>query len=299
MLKRSEAAGLMRAVAEFVRDHVDGLLNPVIARLAALEARQPEKGERGEPGVAGERGADGLQGPQGLPGEKGADGAPGEPGAQGEAGPAGKDGLPGEQGLQGEKGDPGERGEPGPAGKDGEPGLPGEKGDRGPEGPPGKLPLVRAWADAVHYEGDVVTFDGRTYQAQRDTGKAPPHLDWTCIAERGVDGQDGRGFAVRGTWSAEESYQALDVVAFNGASFAARYDDPGPCPGEGWQLIAAQGKRGKQGEKGDRGERGAQGAPGLAVRSASFDDQGLLTLTMGDGSAVTCDFYPVLSRMMR
>ena len=42
-------------------------------------------------------------------------------------------------------------------------------------------------------------------------------------------------------------------------SFIAKKDNPGPCPGAGWQLIASQGKRG------DKGERGLQGIPGVAV----------------------------------
>ena len=70
-----------------------------------------------------------------------------------------------------------------------------------------------------------------------------------CGAD-GENGNDGRSFNIRGTWSEAEIYQALDVVALNGASFVARCDNPETCPGEGWQLIAAQGKRGNPGERG-------------------------------------------------
>jgi hypothetical protein len=31
----------------------------------------------------------------------------------------------------------------------------------------------------------------------------------------------------------------------------------------------------------------------------SVSDEGMLTLTNGDGSLVTCDLYPVLSRLAR
>ena len=62
-------------------------------------------------------------------------------------------------------------GKDGVDGKDGRDGAPGE---RGPPGPPGKLPAIRAWGDAVHYAGDVVTHGGSVYQAQRDTGREPP-----------------------------------------------------------------------------------------------------------------------------
>ena len=44
-------------------------------------------------------------------------------------------------------------------------------------------------------------------------------------------------------------------MALNGASFIARRDDPGGCPGDGWQLLVKQGKTGAVGEKGERGDR--------------------------------------------
>lgn len=293
MLTKAEAAGLMRAVSEFVREHVSGALEPLLSRLAAVESRQPERGERGLPG---EKGADGLPGERGIDGLNGKDGLPGAPGEKG------ADGLPGLRGERGEPGEKGERGIDGLNGRDGDPGapgMPGEKGDRGDPGPQGKLPIVRSWSDQVHYEGDVVAFDGRTFQALRDTGKTPGHEDWICIAERGADGRDGtdgRGFRVRETWAETETYSALDVVALNGASFVARRDDPGPCPGDGWQLIAAQGKRGQPGERGMKGDKGERGDCGLPVVAMSIDASGMLTLTNGDGSVVVCDLYPVLSQ---
>jgi hypothetical protein len=112
----------------------------------------------------------------------------------------------------------------------------------------------------------------------------------------GKDGVDGRSFVIRGTWLEGESYQALDVVALGGASFAARRDDPGACPGEGWQLIASQGKRGNAGERGAAG-KGERGMPGVSAMAMDVDDQGLLTLTNADGSTVTCDLYPLLRKL--
>ena len=113
----------------------------------------------------------------------------------------------------------------------------------------------------------------------------------------GEAGNDGRSFNIRGTWSEAEIYQALDVVALNGASFVARCDNPETCPGEGWQLIASQGKRGNPGERGAAG-KGERGMPGVSAMAMDVDDQGLLTLTNADGSTVTCDLYPLLRKLI-
>jgi len=177
-----------------------------------------------------------------------------------------------------------------PIPKDGKDGIDGKDGERGAAGAPGKLPLIRGWTDRVHYEGDVVTHGGATYQAMRDTAKEPPHDDWICVA---AAGNDGRSFTIRGTYSESEEYRALDVVAMNGASFAARRDAPGQCPGDGWQLIAAQGKRGQPGERGV----GLRGEPGPTVARMDVDGEGLLTITNADGSTVQCDLYDVLSKL--
>jgi hypothetical protein len=197
-----------------------------------------------------------------------------------------------------QNGPPGPRGEPGERGKPGEAvtGPPGEKGVPGPPGAPGapgKFPAVSSWARGIHYQAAVVTHDGATWCATRDTAEAPPHEDWVCLAVPGRDGSEGRSFAFCGTWSDKVEYRALDVVAKDGSSFGARIDDPGPCPGEGWLMIAHQGRAGKPG---DRGERGP---PGARVAAMTADAEGLLTLRHDDGTTVTCDLYPVLTRLAR
>jgi hypothetical protein len=151
--------------------------------------------------------------------------------------------------------------------RDGERGMrgpPGEPGACGEAGPPGKLPVVKIWRpDTVHYEGEAVAFDGGTWQATKDTGQAPPHSDWICLA---VAGRDCASFKVRGTYREGGEYKSFDVVAHNGGSYIAKSDNPGSCPGDGWQAMTLPGKRGDKGEKGDRGERGPrgeQGAPGV------------------------------------
>jgi hypothetical protein len=216
------------------------------------------------------------------------------PPERGEAGPAGP---PGPAGARGEDGAPGAGGVAGPPGECGQRGLEGEcgpTGARGEAGAPGKLPKVAAWTDVVHYEGHVVTHNGSLFQAQRDTAREPPHDDWACVAAAGRAGNDGRSLNVRGTYDAAIDYSELHVVAFNGASFIARRDNPGPCPGPGWQLIASPGKRG---DKGERGVKGDRGEPGMAVVALAIADDGLLRLTNGDGSAVELDLYPLLARI--
>jgi hypothetical protein len=165
------------------------------------------------------------------------------------------------------KGPKGERGESGPIGPQGEPGMPGEKGDPGPAG---KLPLVRAYkSEAVHYEGDVVVHLGATWQALRDTGRAPPHRDdWICLAAAASTP------TICGTYDAEARYQHLDIVAQGGSSFMARKNEPGVCPGPGWQLIASAGRPGRTGpigRTGQCGEKGDKGDPGAVILDWEID----------------------------
>lgn len=158
------------------------------------------------------------------------------------------------------------------------------------DGKDGQLPIVRAWEDRVYYAGEVCSHDGATYQASVDTGRAPPHADWTCLAAKGRDGADADQIELCGTFDAEREYRKLSVVMLNGASFIARRDNPGQCPGEGWQLMAQQGKRGGPGPvtKADRGTRPIK---------MTVNDDGLLHLEMDDGTSVECDLYPLLSRL--
>src|SRR5262249_7594731 len=82
----------------------------------------------------------------------------------------GPKGEPGEVGAAGQSGERGERGERG------EQGARGERGDQGPQGergPPGMLPVCERWREGVHYEGMVVTHEGGTYQASKDTAQVP------------------------------------------------------------------------------------------------------------------------------
>ena len=113
--------------------------------------------------------------------------------------------------------------------------------------------------DAVHYAGDAVTHTGALWQATKDTGQAPPHADWICLA---AAGQDGITPTIRGTYDPAGIYARLDIVALNNSSFIARKDQPGLCPGEDWQLIVGAGKQGRPGPRGAKGERGEPGSKG-------------------------------------
>lgn len=202
-------------------------------------------------------------------------------GKPGEDGPPGPKGEPGES-IKGEKGDPGERGTDGTDGLRGEKGEPGDRGDRGERGEPGQLPIVRAYiAGEVHYAGQVVHKGGSTYQATKDTAHSPPHDDWQAVATRG---QDATGFEIRGTYNSDTEYRALNIVALNGGSFVATKDNPGPCPGPGWQLWASQGKTGKPGERGERGLKGDGGLAGATIVGWKNDTRNYVAVpVMSDG----------------
>lgn len=252
---------------------------------------QGPEGKPGEQGPQGQQGPPGEAGPQGPPGEQGERGEPGEQGERGEPGERGQNGKQGEKGDQGENGKPGEqgprgeqglRGEKGESGAAGQPGPLGPRGEKGDKGEPGELPMVRAWSeDDVSYGGDCVFCDGGTWQARKDTSKRPPHPDWKPLA---LPGRDALSPEIRGTYREGEVYRRLNIVATGGSSFMARQDDPGPCPGDGWQLIASAGKAGRPGPKGDKGDRG----PGVSLLRGEVDPKTYtLKLVGSDGSELT------------
>jgi hypothetical protein len=63
----------------------------------------------------------------------------------------------------------------------------------------------------VHYVGDVVAFEGATFQARCDTARPPGDDDWTCLATAGADGKDGSdggSFRICGTYKASRISRA-------------------------------------------------------------------------------------------
>jgi integrin beta 3 len=230
-------------------------------------------GAPGAKGDTGDRGAPGDIGPQGPPGPAGPAGesVAGPPGPMGPAGAKGDTGAPGEPGI-GTKGDPGTPGAKGDAGDPGAPGAPGAPGERGAEGPPGKLPVAKAWqADVVHYQGDVVVHESGTYQARCDTARGLDSADWVCLARAGAPGVPGRSLNICKTYDPAKTYAHLDVVTLNASWFVAMKDNPGPCPGPGWQI-------GPSGKTGHRGERGEKGEPGDSVISWRVDREHYLAV---------------------
>lgn len=170
-------AGVLESTKVFVRNN----LEPVIARVKALEDRPTVKGDPGEPGAAGKDGAPGLDGKDGQAGERGADGADGAPGQKGDAGDQGANGDPGpagekgEPGLNGRDGAPGERGEKGDVGPVGEAGPQGPQGEPGTMGPAGKDgtsggpgPAGDKGADGINGKDGAEGRDGRDGEPGRD-----------------------------------------------------------------------------------------------------------------------------------
>lgn len=88
---------------------------------------------------------------------------------------------------------------------------------------------------------------------------------------------------VCGAWQADRAYRKYDLVAADGGEWRARYDDPGPLPGDGWALSAVQGRRGNIGQRGEKGERGLP-APGVPVQTG-WEITGYVAVpVMSDGS---------------
>lgn len=256
-----------RSVAALVKKHVSDTLSPLLARVDALEKRQPEKGEKGEPGVNGKDGA------------PGADGRDGEPGPQGEPGLAGEKGDPG---VDGKDGMPGKDGRDGVDGKDGAPGKDGEPGPSGEPGPAGKSFTIDEARGVIEqcFAGWALDFEKRAHDLLQKA------VDRMPVAKDGRDGRDGRdGFSLedfdvvegdagryvmrfqrgdyivereiklpvfidRGIFKDGETYVAGNGVTFGGSFWIAQKDNPQGKPGAGtdWRLAVKKGRDGRDTE---------------------------------------------------
>src|SRR5215831_6831707 len=147
-----------------------------------------------------------------------------------------------------------------------------QPGPQGPPGPPGKLQRAMNMLPSVFItkatSSPMMARFGRravTLCMRRRTS------DWVCLARAG---RDGLTPTIRGTYDAYGTYNKLDIVASDGAAFVATRDDPGLCPGNGWQLVSRPGKPGRRGENGavgPRGERGEEGAPAVVLKLVSSE----------------------------
>jgi hypothetical protein len=54
----------------------------------------------------------------------------------------------------------------------------------------------------------------------------------------------------------------FDIVTSDGFAFIAERDNPGSCPGPGWEVISRPGRPGRPGETGAPGPRGEMGMKG-------------------------------------
>lgn len=169
----------------------------------------------------------------------------------------------------------------------------GKDGKDGKDGEPGKFVGLKEWSPGVHYDGELVTYGGSTYCANKDTAQIPQHEDWNLVASRGSDAPVGQ---VHGLYTDGVQYRKFDLVAFNGCEWRARRDDPGePGNGDGWALAAKQGKKGDKGDRGDPGRKGDQGNPGpsaIDIRLNGF----LLNVMLDDGSIIECDLRPAFEK---
>ena len=100
---------------------------------------------------------------------------------------------------------------------------------------------------------------------------------------------------VRGTYQAGVSYVRGDMVALDGGSFIARKDNPGTCPGPGWQLIACQGKAGRPGRDGTDGRAGKD-APKIEQWVVNRETYSAIPI-MSDGSrGAVLELRPLFAR---
>jgi hypothetical protein len=98
----------------------------------------------------------------------------------------------------------------------------------------------------------------------------------------GAAGAEARQWRHRRNYAAAQVYTGGDVVAHDGGSWLALYDEPGPLPGDGWAQLTVRGQRGKPGDKGDRGPSGPEGR-GIADLYISENGEKLV-VALSDGT---------------
>jgi hypothetical protein len=238
-------------LAEVVAIQID----PLAARLKALEARTPERGEKGDPG---EKGADAPAVDEKelaerivsavssyLPkmvAEAVAEHLKQNPPAAGKDGLPGKDGAPG---LPGERGEPGQRGEKGADGV----GLAGAVIDRD-----GNLAITLTNGE-VKALGQVVGRDGiglEEFEMEFDESAHEVVMRASCAGRRKELRYPAGGIRPGGYWREGTLAKAGEVYTHDGSSYCAKSDthEKPDAKSPSWFLMVRKGRDGERGQKG-------------------------------------------------
>jgi hypothetical protein len=163
---------------------------------------------------------------------------------------------------------------------------------------PGPLPVVKQWlVNTAALAGEMFAHHGAMWQCRANTGQEPQDgSNWLCVSAPGRDGEPGKSLRTRGLFRQGGSYKELDVVVHNGGSWVARVDNPGPCPGEGWQVASLPGKRGEQGERGLPGEKGASAASARITAWTMKDDYVAVPQHEGNRSGAPLNLRPYFEK---
>lgn len=238
-----DTKALAEATAIIVREHVEKATSPLLDRIAALEARQLERGEKGADGEPGRDGLDGKDADPQLIARMVADAIAALPvPADGKDGRDGKDGIDGKDGEKGADGagiaellidrggvlvatfTDGRMKTLGPVvGKDGQPGQPGKDGADGRDG------FALDDFDVSMME------DGRTIELSFERGDVRNEfeLKFPVVIDRGV-------------WKEGSKYEQGDAVTWGGSLWIAQKEtEAKPDSGDGWRLSVKRGRDGK------------------------------------------------------
>lgn len=118
-----------------------------------------------------------------------------------------------------------------------------------------------------------------------------PYDDYMAL----LDDIDDKFPEFKGEYDAEATYEALDIITFEGSCYYVVQEVTGISPsedaeGEYYQLLAAKGADGEQGLPGEQGPQGEQGPPGdpsqlmdvLSTITPVAEDGGIYTLDLDD-----------------
>jgi Collagen triple helix repeat (20 copies) len=288
-MNQAHIRAILEGVVPELRTAIAAATQPLLERIAVLEARDPVSGPPGKDGssitiddvaplivlevsraiagwpvpldgapgrdgIDGKDGAPGDLGPEGPPGpagERGADGAPGRDGVDGKDGAPGRDGIDGKDGDIGPQGLTGELGLTGLDGKDGAPGRDGQPGVPGRDGKDGSPGLNGKDGFSLSDFDTEMQPDGRTILLKFASGDVVEthELVFSVPLDRGV-------------WR-EGAYQKGDEVSFGGSLFIAQEDTSDkPETSKAWRLAVKRGRDGRDGKHGERGPIGPRGEKG-------------------------------------